>query len=184
MSSALFVRHALRRPATLGAILPSSRHLAQTMARHAGQADLLIELGAGTGAVTRALRERHPGVPLVAVEAQPFLAEHLRHRFPGIDVRACYADEVLDEMSSSGEAPAQTIVVSSLPFRSLPAPVRDRTVEAVCRFVVGAPDRQLVQFTYQPRPPFALPPLSSLRWRCMSLVWRNAPPAGVWVLKP
>lgn len=152
------------------------------MARHAGQAELLIELGAGTGAVTRALRDRHPAVPLVAVEAQPFLAEHLRHRFPGIDVRARFADEVLDEMSD--EAPERTIVVSSLPFRSLPAPVRDRTVEAVCRFVVAAPDRQLVQFTYQPRPPFALPALSSLRWRCMSLVWRNAPPAGVWVLKP
>lgn len=181
MSSALFVRHALRRPATLGAILPSSRHLAHAMTRHAGDAHLLVELGAGTGAVTRALRERHPDVPLVAVEAQPFLAEHLRRRFPDVDVRTELADEVLDGM---GDAPEQTIVVSSLPFRSLPGVVRDRTARSICRFLASDRRRRLVQFTYQPRPPFDLPDAARpLHWRFVSLVWRNAPPAGVWVLR-
>lgn len=180
MSSTLFLRHALRRPATSGAFLPSSRHLARAMTAQAEHADLLVELGAGTGAVTRALRESHPHVPLVVVEAEPRLAEHLRRNFPEADVRAQWAHDVLDGLV---DAPSQTVIVSSLPFRSLPKTVRNRTVKAVCDFLTSDPLRRLVQFTYQPRPPFELPPHFDLRWHRASMVWRNAPPAGVWVLQ-
>jgi phospholipid N-methyltransferase len=180
----LFLRHALRRPATVGAFLPSSRHLARAMSAQTRGAQLLVELGAGTGAVTLALRHLHPHVPLVAVEAQPHLAQHLREQFHGIDVRTQWAHEVLDELTV---APAHTVLVSSLPFRSLPAAVRERTVRALCRFLAADPARRLVQYTYQPRVPFDLPlrldDSRALHWRRVRTVWRNAPPAGVWVLQ-
>jgi phosphatidylethanolamine/phosphatidyl-N-methylethanolamine N-methyltransferase len=152
MEPGLFLRHALRRPTAFGSLLPSSRHLAQAMTAQTRGAQLLVELGAGTGAVTRALRLHHPDVPLVAVEAQPHLARHLRERFAGVDVRAQWAHEV----------------------RSL------------CRFLSVDPLRRLVQYTYQPRPPFDLPHSADsrgLRWRRVKTIWRNAPPAGVWVLQ-
>ena len=43
----------LRNPASTGAVLPSSRTLANAMANAAVGADAVIELGAGTGPVRR-----------------------------------------------------------------------------------------------------------------------------------
>jgi len=74
------------------------------------------------------------------------------------------------------------VVVSSLPFRSLPQPLRRETVDALLGFLAEHPARRLVQYTYQPRAPFELPQDSALRWRLREVVWRNLPPAGVWVL--
>jgi phosphatidylethanolamine/phosphatidyl-N-methylethanolamine N-methyltransferase len=183
MNPALFIRHVLKEPATAGAFLPSSPLLARAMTRQAGHASLIVELGAGTGAVTRWLVDAHPGVPIIAVEAQQAMADHLRDAFPGIDVRRQWAHDVLDELCD--EAPYRTVLVSSLPFRSLRPLVRDVTVRAVCRFLLADRTRRLVQYTYQPRAPFALPRQESaaLRWTRVSTVWRNAPPAGVWVLR-
>ena len=184
MNPGLFLRHALKRPSTAGALLPSSPGLARAMTRHAHHATLLVELGAGTGAVTRELRRTHRHTPLIAIEAQPELALHLRDAFPDIDVRTQWAHDVLDELCLT--APARTVVVSSLPFRSLPPAVRDTTIASVCRFLAADPMRRLVQYTYQPRVPFHLPThreVGMLRWTRMSTVWRNAPPAGVWVLR-
>ena len=118
-----FMAVALARPSTVGAILPSSRHLADAMARGAAGAQRLIELGAGTGAITEALCEQHPGVPTLAVELDGSLARHLRQPFPRIEVRAAAAHEVLREMRRPGHA----ALVSSLPFRSLPPRLRLRS---------------------------------------------------------
>lgn len=184
MNPGLFLRHALQRPATAGALLPSSPGLARAMTRQTHHASLIVELGAGTGAVTRELRRTHRNTPLIAIEAQPDMASHLRLAFPEIDVRTQWAHEVLDELCLS--APARTVVVSSLPFRSLPSAVRDATILSLCRFLAVHPMRRLVQYTYQPRVPFNLPSQpdsAALRWTRMSTVWRNAPPAGVWVLQ-
>ncbi len=183
MNPGLFFKHVLKEPGTAGAFLPSSPLLARAMSRQAGQASLIVELGAGTGAVTRWLHDAHRAVPLIAVEAQSEMAAHLRETFPSIHVREQWAHEVLDELRD--EAPYRTVLVSSLPFRSLKPSVRDVTVRSVCRFLHADRSRHLVQYTYQPRVPFALPRLEAhgLEWTRVSTVWRNAPPAGVWVLK-
>jgi predicted O-methyltransferase YrrM len=68
----------LRNPASTGAVLPSSRRLANAMASAAVGADAVVELGAGTGPVTEALLRRLPGVPLIAVELQAPLARACR----------------------------------------------------------------------------------------------------------
>ncbi|MBA4741391.1 MAG: hypothetical protein H2060_01625 [Azoarcus sp.] len=167
----------LRAPASTGAVLPSSRALATAMARTAIGADLIVELGAGTGPVTRALLEQMPGVPLIAVELQPDLAQMLQRRFPEADVRLAPADQVIDAL---GEPEGAVVLVSSLPFRSLPLPVRSETIASICRFLLADPQRRLVQFTYQPRAPFRAPP--GLRWHRRMSVWANTPPAGVWEL--
>jgi phospholipid N-methyltransferase len=166
-------------PALVGAVMPSSRRLSQAMAETAHGASLLIDLGAGTGAITAALRERHPEVPLIAVEVQAGLSRHLRKRFADIDVRCASADAALAALD---EAPPDTVVVSSLPFRSLPQELRRRTSRAIETFLLADPRRKLVQYTYQPRAPFE-PGANTLHWRHVVTVWRNAPPAGVWVLQ-
>ncbi|OPZ02768.1 MAG: 16S ribosomal RNA methyltransferase KsgA/Dim1 family protein [Alphaproteobacteria bacterium ADurb.BinA305] len=168
----------LRNPASTGAVLPSSRTLANAMAGAALGAETVIELGAGTGPVTEALLRRLPGVPLIAVELQPALARRLQARFPTVDVRQAAAKEVVDGLI---ERPGRLVLVSSLPFRSLPKEVAAETVDSLCRFLAHDGERKLVQFTYQPRAPFAVP--RQLRWHRRAVVWRNTPPAGVWELQ-
>lgn len=181
MSLAAFMAVALTRPSLVGAVAPSSRHLARAMAAHMGPADALIELGAGTGAVTEALHAAAPGVPLLAVELQQDLAASLQRRLPAVEVACAPAHEVLAERHAT--TPAATVLVSSLPFRSLPEALRRCTQAALIDFVADHPARRLVQYTYQPRAPFDLPPGSALRWTLREVVWRNLPPAGVWVLQ-
>ncbi|RZU00846.1 class I SAM-dependent methyltransferase [Rivibacter subsaxonicus] len=179
LRDATFVHSAVLSPALVGAMLPSSRWLAHSMARSARGAHLLVDLGAGTGAITAALVEHHPGVPLVAVEMQARLASLLARRFPQVDVRHAAAHDVLDSLH---DAPADTVLVSSLPFRSLPEPWRQRSMAAIEAFLNADSTRRLVQYTYQPRAPFA--PLSNgLRWHREHMVWRNAPPAAIWTLQ-
>lgn len=168
----------LRDPASTGALLPSSRALASAMANAATGADLIVELGAGTGAVTRALLHAQSHVPLIAVELQAPLAQRLKACCPTVDVRQAAAKEVVDALF---DAQGKVVLVSSLPFRSLPRRVASETAACFCRFLAQDPERKLVQFTYQPRAPFSAPP--GLRWQRTSVVWRNTPPAGIWELQ-
>jgi phospholipid N-methyltransferase len=170
---------AVARPAMIGALLPSSRALAQAMAREADGAGLIVELGAGTGAVTAALVEQHPRTPTIAVELQEEMAELLALRYPDVDVRAAPAHRVLRELESVG---ARVALVSSLPFRSLPRRWRESSSLAIERFLLADGRRHLVQFTYQPRVPFDLQHRDQLRWQRRGVVWRNTPPAWVWTL--
>ena len=178
-STAAFITSALSRPRMVGAILPSSRRLADAMARAAAGSQRLIELGSGTGTITAALCRCHPGIPILAVELELELAQYLRERFPMIEVRAAAAHEVLCEPECGSAA---AVLVSSLPFRSLPPRLRIRSSVAIERFLIERPASRLVQYTYLPWEPFHLRFGKSLRWQRLELVWRNAPPAWVWEL--
>lgn len=172
--------HRLVRAAALtGAVAPSSRQLAQAMARAAQGAAALVELGAGSGPVTRALEQHHPGVRLVVVELRKDLALALRRQIPSAEVHAAPAAAVLGALD---DLPAATAIVSSLPFRSLPRAVKRDTVHSVLAFLRAAPGRFMVQFTYYPGPPFGVPP--GYRWRKLAFVALNLPPASVWLLVP
>lgn len=178
-STNAFVILAFSRHRTVGAILPSSRRLADAMARAAVGAQHLIELGAGTGAITAALCRCHPGVPILAVELETKLAQCLRERFPMIEVRAAAAHAVLREPHRGSVA---AVLVSSLPFRSLPPRLRNRSSVAIERYLIERPASRLVQYTYLPREPFRLRFGESLRWRRLQSVWGNVPPAWIWEL--
>ena len=66
--TALFFLRWLRAPTRIGAVAPSSRQLGRAMARQVagGGTDPVIELGGGTGSITRALLEslaqKQPGL--------------------------------------------------------------------------------------------------------------------------
>ncbi|MBX3651440.1 MAG: hypothetical protein KF771_08695 [Burkholderiales bacterium] len=171
------LRQWLKTPAMVGAILPSSRHLARAMARHAGASNALVELGAGTGTITRELVRQHPGVPLILFEQNSTLASRLHSHFPHAEIIAECFHQRADRLA---QLPERAVFVSSLPFRSLPADIAIPTISALQQLLSGHPQRRLIQFTYQPRAPFRAP--AGLAWRRYVTVWRNAPPAGIWEL--
>jgi len=168
----------VRAAALTGAVAPSSKFLARAMVQAARGAGALVELGAGTGPVTRALAHAYPDARLVVVELRADLAERLRRAFPAAEVHAAPAAAVLRRLT---DLPAETALVSSLPFRSLPSAVKRATVRSVLAFLRRDPARFMVQFSYYPGPPFRVP--AGYRWQREAFVALNLPPASVWRLQ-
>lgn len=165
--------------ALTGAVLPSSKYLALAMARAAQGAAALVELGAGTGPVTRALAQVYPERRLIVVELRKDLALGLSREFKLAEVHAAPAAAVLGLLVG---LPPATGVVSSLPFRSLPSGLKTETVSSILAFLRAGVGRFMVQFTYYPGVPFQVP--RGFSWRKVAFVARNLPPAAVWVLEP
>lgn len=175
----LFLASWLKAPHRMGAVMPSGRALARAMAREVdiGGGGCVIELGGGTGSITRALLER--GLPperLVVVERDSKLAALLRKRFPGVKVVRGDATNLVALLRPLGIDGADA-VVSSLPLLSMPKPVRRRIVEEAFAFL--GEDGPLVQFTYGMASPLAAPELG-LAAEVADRVWVNFPPAAVW----
>ncbi len=186
--TALFLKRWLRRPFAMGAVVPSGRLLAEAMARTAksvlqGRPGHVVELGAGTGEVTKALLAA--GIApdrLALVERDRELAAFLRRHFPAprvIEGDASHLPRLLAEHGIASVA----AVVSSLPLLSLPAEVVDGIVGGV--FEALPPGGALVQFTYGPKPPVprALRERLHLDGVPGRRIWRNVPPAVVWTFR-
>lgn len=166
----------LRDPRRVGAIVPSSKALALAMRDAAGGAKKVLELGAGTGPITAELVKL--GIPVTSVELCPKLGHALAKKFPTVEVHSASAQTVLSQSNWVAQAVA---VVSSLPFKSLPGAVSVGIIQALAEFLRNNPQAWVVQFTYHRNAPFDAP--GGWQWTRHSKVWRNIPPANVWVLR-
>jgi phosphatidylethanolamine/phosphatidyl-N-methylethanolamine N-methyltransferase len=176
----VFVQEMISQPASVGAIWPSSRGLARSVASFVpclGDG-LVVELGGGTGAVTQALLQRGiaPG-RLAVVESSRTFVRHLRARFPDLNVLEGSAAVLGDLLPNGHHIDA---IVSSLPLRSLPA----REAAAIVAWwgaLVGS-GGIVVQFTYDLRGGelLSLPGFVPV---ADEIVWANLPPARVLALK-
>ena len=149
-----FIRH----PKGVGSVIPSSRMLAKAMRRTAqkfGAPDsLIIEAGAGTGAITRELVAYFPAERLLINEVNPRLARRLRDRFPGNTIRRGRVEE-LDVWTHSAPKTA----------------LRENAANV------------LIQFTYGQKSPLNLPPDSDITGARVTYAWLNFPPARIWVYR-
>lgn len=170
-----------KNPRLTGAVASSSRGLALLMAKQAQGAEQIIELGAGTGAITKVLLEQYPEKIITSVEYQEQLVKGLRQSFPHLDIRHATAKSVLDTLPQGDKRIA---IVSALPFRSLPLVVKDETVESIFALFKRCPMCKLIQFTYRSGPPFDIPKNeeNNFQWQLIDRAWLNIPPATVWVL--
>src|SRR5262245_60502694 len=177
-----FIRTWIEKPLSLGAVTPSSRALARTMASYIDPARLgpIVELGPGTGPVTEALLEQGI-VPsrLVLVEFDPTFCRLLRTRYPAATVVQGDAYNLKRLLAGLMEQPAAG-VVSGLPLFTKPLRMRLRLLfEAFALMSPGAP---FVQFTYNAVPP--LPKrLDRVSAEASERIWMNIPPARVWVYR-
>lgn len=174
----LFVRELLNRPATVGAVWPSSRQLARHMAARVplDGKGMIIELGAGTGVVTQALLDRGIAAErLVVVERSPAFVRHLRARFPGINVILGDAAQLAHLLPYS---PRIDAIVSSLPLRSLPT--ADATAIVNQWRLLLPPKGLVIQYTYDLRDLGRLTKYG-FAVRSRNIVWANLPPARVLV---
>lgn len=179
-----FLQEWLANPQRTGAVAPSSPKLAAAMADWLPDDpdSFVLELGPGTGAVTKALIDRGLREDrLVAIERNPKMAQVLHKRFPRAHIITGDAWR-MDDLLRGWHEPIDSVgaVVSSLPLLNFP----EREADQLARKIraVLQPGGKLVQYSYHlinPRPRGAshFQPLAS------KIVWLNLPPARVSVFQ-
>jgi phosphatidylethanolamine/phosphatidyl-N-methylethanolamine N-methyltransferase len=177
-----FIRSWIERPLSIGAVTPSGKVLARTMARYVDPSSdgPVVELGPGTGPITEALVES--GVApsrLVLVEFNPAFCRILKARYPDATLVQGDAYSLRRLLETLLIQPAAA-VVSGLPLVTKPIRERWRLIrDAFDLMVPGAP---FVQFTYSVAAP--LPKrLGGFTVEASERIWMNLPPARVWVYR-
>ena len=157
-------------------VCPSGMPLARSMAAFVPRKGdgLVVELGAGTGTVTRQLLDA--GIAprrLVVVGQSPVMASLLRERFPHLTVLEADARWLGGCLPRDRQVDC---IVSSLPLLSLNERVRNQIIRAM--FEVLHEGGLLIQYTYSWRKVNAF---LKDGFRCVGScqVWHNVPPARV-----
>jgi phosphatidylethanolamine/phosphatidyl-N-methylethanolamine N-methyltransferase len=178
----LFFRRWLANPLQMGSVIPSSHALCRCVVRHTQRAadEAVLELGAGTGVVSRALLEG--GVPperLIVVEIVPEMAAYLRDQLPGVLVIEGDARLLPSLLPRFWHGRIGT-VICGIPLVLLSLAEQRRFIDA---FETVAPGCGFLQYSYR----FTSP----LPWREHGLTpkreaWTpmNFPPATVWRYTP
>lgn len=178
-----FIRSWLEKPLSIGAVTPSGKVLARTMARYVDPQSTgpVVELGPGTGPVTEALVAR--GIEpsrLVLVEFNPTFCRLLRTRYPEATVVQGDAYRLRRLLENLLRQPASA-VVSGLPLLTKPFKTRLRLVHDA--FSLMKPEAPFIQFTYSMTTPPVPKGLSRVATESSERIWMNLPPARVWVYR-
>ena len=184
--AAQFLGQWLKTPASIGAVAPSSVHLARAAAAPLPECGepTVVELGPGTGPFTEEIQRRLGGRGRqVAIESNAVLADALGRRYPRVDV--VHGDAVhLRRFLGERAIVRADVIVSGLPWSLIAAEKQTKLLDAV----VSAMGPQSVFTTFAYR--HAIPLTAARRFRASltqrfeevipsRTVWRNLPPAFV-----
>jgi ornithine lipid N-methyltransferase len=178
----LFLGKFFKHGTAIASLAPSSRWLSRTTVRNIpwDRASVLVELGAGTGPITRVLAEKaRPDCRVVVLERDPDFARLLHERFdhlPNLDV---VEGDVRDLTAILGDRGISQVdyVISGLPVPSFPRDLQHDLFRVVKQIL--APDGTYNQITEMPW----------VYWRFYKTFFedvrfvfepRNFPPAGAY----
>jgi phosphatidylethanolamine/phosphatidyl-N-methylethanolamine N-methyltransferase len=166
----------------VGALLPTSSVTARRMASVIDMSSGLpvLELGAGTGVITKAILER--GVKpadLVSIEYASHFYELLRKKFAGVDVRNGDVFE-LDTVLADRRDQMFDSVISAVPMLSFPLDRRIALMKSLLARV--PPGRPVIQITHGPMSPLPAMP-EAYEIVHYDFVVRNLPPAQLWLYR-
>lgn len=174
----------------MGAVAPSSARLAAVLSSvvpRAG-APVVVELGPGTGAVSAVIAQRLPaGGRHLAVELDPDMVAYLRRTRPGLEVVPGDARELGKLLAEHGVDHVDAIICG------LPWALFDDTVQSEVLAEIGRAIGDTGAFTtFAYVQGMALPAAHRFRAKLRgafeevlvsSTVWRNVPPAFVYVCR-
>lgn len=180
----MFAGQFVNNPSAVGAIAPSSEELSEMMTETIeSEHSIVIELGAGTGPFTEKLVNKIPKDKLYVVENNVTFYEHLRLRFPDQNILCVDACELENHIPTHLHGKIN-VVVSGLPFRSLPPEIATKILNSLRK--VCAINFKLIQFTYFNEPP--LPTNEAEAWGVVPTYYKlasnNVPAAHVWIYTP
>lgn len=174
----LFFRRWLKEPKQLGTLAPISKKLARSAARlmHDPACLKVVEIGAGTGRLTRALiAEGVKHENLTAVELDESFCSFLRASMPKINVIHGDACE-LPSLLGQDLVNSVDIVYSVIPLMYLPLEVREKILTQA--LAVLKPGGKFYHVCYTPISPFRKN--KAIKSKRLISSWLNVPPGFVW----
>lgn len=177
-----FFRGWMDKPKAVGAIIPTSGVTARRMASviDTGSGLPVLELGAGTGVITKAILGR--GIApsdVYAIEYSEDFVRHLRGAFPEVNV---IKGDAFDVDSALGDRKDMQFdcVISGVPLLNFPVEKRIAYVRSMLdRIPIGRP---MVQITYGPLSPVPAG-RDDYSVEHFDFVMRNIPPAQLWIYR-
>ncbi|MTI17913.1 methyltransferase domain-containing protein [Rhodobacteraceae bacterium RKSG542] len=139
----------------------------------------VLELGPGTGAVTKEILHRVPREKLICLEYSTDFCNHLRVNFAGLKVvqgDAYNMDKAIPGLRSE----SLSAIVSSLPLVTRPPKERLKCLELA--FDLLKPGAPFIQFSYSLASPVPLD-MEGMKWQRSGWILQNIPPARVWVYR-
>ncbi len=185
-----FIKAALRAPAKVGAVAPSSPQLAAVLSAVVPRAGTptVVELGPGTGAVSAVIEKRlPPGSRHLAVELDGDMADYLQRTRPGLEVVQGDA-RLLGKLLADRGVDHADAVICGLPWALFDDDTQQAVLAEVSRaigdtgafttfaYVHGMTLGAARQFRRTLRETFDEVLISAT-------VWRNVPPAFVYVCR-
>jgi phosphatidylethanolamine/phosphatidyl-N-methylethanolamine N-methyltransferase len=178
-----FLQAFLKNPAKVGSIAPSSPELALKMLEGIEPAadNVVIELGVGTGAITKFIKDIVPDDrSYLGIELDSSLVRLLRENFPEMNIVCGNAMETRAIHKRSGLGKV-SYIVCCLPFVSLPAKVRSGVLDEVDKFMQNGCEFRTLQYAHGYYLPSAIKFRDLMRSRYgkenrSSLVVKNVPP--------
>jgi len=186
LSTLRFFKQFLAHPSELGALVPSSRDLAEMVVLTAGVpgASVVVEFGPGRGAITEVILHHLPDrAKFIAVEINRDLADVVSQRFPQASIIHGNAVDTRRYLADIG-ASACDCIVSGLPWAAFKNPLQDAlldTVIDVLRPGGGFATYMYLQSTLLPAGKRFKRKMQDTfsRVGVSTIVWRNLPPAIV-----
>ncbi len=191
MSAAAFFREYLKNWKTVGAVAPSSPALAKMMVEmtEVRRARSVLEIGPGTGAFTKAIAAEKPSsADYLGIEVNADFTRRLMAAFPGLRFANAPAQE-FDFASEAGHSEGRyDVIISGLPWAAFPPSLQTAILDHVLPHL--AEGGRFATFAYWG---FHLLP-AGRRFRALlherlpgveitRVVWRNLPPAMVYVAR-
>ena len=179
-----FLQAFLKNPTKVGSIIPSSPELVGVMLEgvEPDPNNIIIELGTGTGAVTKYIREIVPDRrSYIGIELDTRLVRTLRCKYNDLKIVRGSAEDIAEIHRKSGFGDV-SYIISCLPFVSLPNHIVDNILAEIEKYM----EKGCMFRTFQYAHGFYLPPALKLRKFMREryghstksrLVVKNIPPA-------
>jgi len=178
----LMVKKFAKHGTSIASFAPSSRFLSRKIVTGIDydKAQCIVELGAGTGPVTKELLARaKPHTRVIVVELDPDFCTRLRSKFPAAEIVEGDACKLSELLLARG-IPQVDHVISGLPLPSFPAPLRDGVIASAAKVLhAEGTFRQLSVMPWVYAHIYKSY-FSDVRFKFVPM---NLPPAGVYVCK-
>ena len=179
-----FLQAFLKNPGTVGSIAPSSPELGRRMVAgiRPDENNIVLELGVGTGAITKLLQERVPDEDsYLGIELDRDLVRSLNRNYPDMRIIRGNALQAADIHERSGLGKVSSIICC-LPFVSIPNEVGEKILLEIDKFMQQGCIFRTFQYAHGYYFPSAVKLREFMRdrygkWKRSPLIVKNVPPA-------
>jgi phospholipid N-methyltransferase len=179
-----FLQAFLKNPLKVGAVAPSSPDLARQMLDgiSPSKENIIIELGVGTGAITKYVREILPdNESYLGIELDSRMVSSLKIRYPEMNIAKGNACE-LSAIHKSSELGKASYLLCCLPFVTLPEEVAAQILSEIEQYMAQGCLFRAFQYAHGYYTPSAIRLRKFMRDRYgfskrSKLVAKNVPPA-------